>query len=180
MIMSRLNTVTAEQLSAEQAELFVQIKRKLGRVPNAYVAIGSNAPKVLAQALQHNAMLSGSTLTSSELEAINLAVSQATGCDYCLAAHTVLGKLAGFSPEQIKKLRNGKYDENSKVDALVRFVVGIVTTSGTIPLLEVEQVRAAGYDDRQIVEIISAVSAIFFTNLINRVNDTDLDFPKVT
>lgn len=176
--MSRLHTTTLEQSTGESAELFKSIKNKLGKVPNAYLVIGSNAPQLLSQALQHNNALAKSTLKTDELEAINLAVSEATGCDYCLAAHTVMGKVAGFSPDQMKKLRSGQYNESTKLDALVRFSKEIVTTRGTLPFASVEAIHNAGYDDRQIIEILSAISAIYFTNMVNRVNDTILDFPK--
>jgi AhpD family alkylhydroperoxidase len=78
-------------------------------VPNAYLTIGGHSPAALQQALAHNAMLSKSSLNAKELEAINLAVSEATGCDYCLAAHTLMAKKAGYSGEQIHALRRGEY-----------------------------------------------------------------------
>jgi len=88
-------------------------------------------------------------------------------------------KAAGYSLEQTRKLRSGAYDEDANIDALVRFAVSLVKTSGTLPAEAVEGLRAAGYDDRQIIEAIYAISAILFTNMVNRVNDTPLDFPKV-
>lgn len=176
--MSRLYTTTFENATGEAAELFSQIKSKMGKVPNAYLTIGSNSPQLLGLALQHNLALASSSLKAQELEAINLAVSEATGCDYCLAAHTMLGKMAGFSKEQMQKLRKGSYDESEKLNSLVNFVNQVVKTRGTLPVSAIESLRNAGYNDRQVVEIISAISAIYFTNTINRVNDTVVDFPK--
>lgn len=178
--MTRLHITQPEHATGQAAELFAGIKKKLGKVPNAYLTIGSNAPAVLAQALQHNSTLASGALTSQELEAINLVVSEATGCDYCLAAHTVMGKMAGFSHEQMKTLRDGHFPQNAKLNALVGFVKEIVVTQGTLPADTLESIRAAGYSDQQVVEIISAISAIYFTNTINRVNDTVLDFPKIS
>ena len=178
--MSRLNTITPEQATDKTAELFVGIKKAAGKVPNAYATIGTNSPDVLAQALQHNAVLKKGALSARELEAINLVVSETNGCDYCLAAHTLTSKMLGLNPEQIKKLRLGKYDEDTKLDALVRFARKLVSTRGTVPADDLEDFRAAGFSDRQVVETISAISAIYFTNLINRVNDTVLDFPRVS
>lgn len=64
----------------------------MGKVPNAYLTIGGHSPAALQQALAHNAMLHKGSLSAQQLEAINLSVSEATGCDYCLAAHTLMAK----------------------------------------------------------------------------------------
>nr|WP_318383628.1 carboxymuconolactone decarboxylase family protein [uncultured Enterobacter sp.] len=176
--MSRLASVQPENATGKTAELFTAIKRGMGKVPNAFQTIGT-APEVLGQALAHNAMLSKSSLSKQEVEAINLAVSEASGCDYCLAAHTLTGKMAGFTLEQTQQLRRGDYPEDAHLDALVKFVQTLVRTHGTLPEATVNAFRAAGFTDVQVIETISAVSAILFTNMINRVNDTLVDFPKV-
>ncbi|MGB3462214.1 MAG: carboxymuconolactone decarboxylase family protein [Rhodanobacter lindaniclasticus] len=154
--MTRLHTVAPDQAGQEAAELFGIVKRNIGKVPNLYATIGSNAPAVLAHVLDTGATLAKSSLSRREQEAINLAVSEATGCDYCLAAHTMTGKLAGYTAEQTRELRSGAYAEDARIDAL----------------------KAAGFDDRQLVEIPLVVSAILLTNMVNRINDTTLDFPK--
>jgi uncharacterized peroxidase-related enzyme len=176
--MNRLNTINVADAQAETAVLFAAIKKSVGKVPNAYAAIGSSAPNVLAHVLQTGAVLKQSELSAQEQEAINLAVSEASQCDYCLAAHSMTGKMAGYSAEQIHQIRNGGLDGNPKIDALVKFALALVTSRNTLPPEAVASVKAAGYSDRQIVEAILAVSAILFTNMFNRVNDTVLDFPK--
>lgn len=175
--MNRLSLIREEDATGKAAELFSAIKKTMGKVPNAYLTIGSLAPETLAQALQHNAMLRKSSLSAQQLESINLAVSEATGCDYCVAAHTLMAKKAGFSAEQIKALRRGNYADDTHFDALVKFVQTLVTTRGALAEYEVNAFRAAGFSDQQVIETISAVSAILFTNMVNRVNDTLVDFP---
>ncbi|RZT42067.1 carboxymuconolactone decarboxylase family protein [Cupriavidus agavae] len=178
---TRLHTLSAAEATGQTAELFGAIRKAVGKVPNAYATIGSNAPAVLAQALQTNATLKNGSLSAKELEAINLSVSEHSGCDYCVAAHTLSGtKLAGLTVEQTKQLRGGSFPDDAKIDALTRFAVEVVSTRGTVPAPVVEAVRAAGYTDTQIVEAIQAISAILFTNMLNRVNDTTLDFPAVS
>ena len=176
--MNRLHTINIAEANDEAAGLFSAIKQAVGKVPNAYATIGSNAPKVLAHVLQTGAVLKQGELSNRELEAINLVVSEASACDYCLAAHTMTSKLIGYTAEQIRKLRAGAYDEDAKLDALVKFALTLVSTSNTLSAEAVNHVKQVGYSDRQIVEIIFAVSAILFTNMFNRVNDTVLDFPK--
>jgi uncharacterized peroxidase-related enzyme len=176
--MNRLHTINVSEATGETAVLFAAITKAVGMIPNAYVAIGSNAPHVLANVLQTGAVLKQGQLSGRELEAINLAVSETSGCDYCLAAHTMTSKMAGYTPEEIIELRKGGFKSDAKIDALVKFVTTLVSTSNTLPAAAVDGVKKAGYTDPQIVESILAVSAILFTNMFNRVNDTVLDFPK--
>jgi uncharacterized peroxidase-related enzyme len=177
--MNRLNTIQIDDATGETEQLFIAIKRAVGKVPNGYLTLGSTAPAVLNHVLQTSAVLKKGELSAREQEAINLAISEASGCDYCVAAHSFTGKLAGFTVEQLQELRGGSFAADAKLDALVKFVVRIVKTSGTVPADVVESVKQAGYSDRQIIEALLAVSAIFFSNMLNRVNDTVVDFPKV-
>jgi uncharacterized peroxidase-related enzyme len=177
--MTRLHTVNPDSATGPAAELFKSIRKAVGMVPNAYATIGSNAPALLGQILQTNAVLSSQgTLSKRELEAISLAISEASGCDYCVAAHTLTGKMAGYTFDQTRKLRQGSFDEDAKTDALVQFAVKLVKTSGTLPAQAVDALRAAGYTDAQIVEAVGVVTMTLFTNMLNRVNDTTLDFPQ--
>ncbi|ADO46334.1 carboxymuconolactone decarboxylase family protein [[Enterobacter] lignolyticus] len=176
--MSRLADIREQDATGKTADLFAAMRKMMGKVPNTYLAIGGHAPEVMAQALQHNAMLHKSSLSKREQEAINLAVSEATGCDYCLAAHTMMAKMAGYTPEQVKALRRGDYPEDAHLDALVKFVQKVVSTRNTLPEADVSAFRNAGFNDQQVIETLSAVSAILFTNMVNRVIDPVIDFPK--
>ena len=177
--MSRLASITENEAAGKAAQLFSAIKGSMGKVPNAYLTIGGNSPEVLGQMLQLNATLHKGSLSARELEAINLAISEESGCDYCLAAHTLMAKKAGYSDEQAKELREARFSEDARINALVQFVQYVVSSRGTVPAEHVEAFRQAGFTDRQVVETLGAVSAILFTNMVNRVNDTVVDFPKV-
>ncbi|HAT23553.1 MAG TPA: alkylhydroperoxidase [Pantoea septica] len=178
--MSRLHTLTESDATGKTAQLFSAIKGSMGKVPNAYLTIGSNSPDVLGQMLQLNAALHKGSLSARELEAINLAVSEEAGCDYCLAAHTLMAKKAGYTDEQTLELREARFSGDARIDALVQFVQYLVSTRGTVSADRVASFREAGFSDQQVVETIAAVSAILFTNMVNRVNDTVIDFPKVS
>lgn len=177
--MSRLASITENEAAGKAAQLFSAIKGSMGKVPNAYLTIGGNSPEVLGQMLQLNATLHKGSLSARELEAINLAISEESGCDYCLAAHTLMAKKAGYSDEQAKELREARFSEDARINALVQFVQYVVSSRGTVPAEHVETFRQAGFTDRQVVETLGAVSAILFTNMVNRVNDTVVDFPNV-
>jgi uncharacterized peroxidase-related enzyme len=175
--MSRLSSIHPDNATGRSAELFAAIKKAAGRVPNAYATIGTHSPAALAAILGADGALG--SLARPDVEAIKLAVSQIGECDYCLAAHTLLGKMSGLSPEAMEQIRAGIPTGDAKRDALVRFVRLLVTSRGTVPAHEVDAVRDAGYSEQQVIEAILAVAVITFTNLVNRVNDTVLDFPAI-
>jgi len=175
--MSRLSTINPADATGATAELFAKIKKAAGKVPNAYATIGTHSPASLGAILGVEAVLAGSSLSKPDIEVIKLAVSEVAGCDYCLAAHTLMGKFAGLSPDTMKQVRAGAETGDAKRDALVRFVRTLVDTRGTVPAEELDAVRAAGYSEQQVIEVILTITSITFTNLVNRVNDTTLDFP---
>jgi uncharacterized peroxidase-related enzyme len=177
--MSRLSMIQPAEATGAAAELFGNIKKAAGKVPNAYATIGSHSPDALASMLVTEATIAKGSLSKSDIEAIKLAVSEAAGCDYCLAAHTLMGKLAGLMPEAMKQIRANTSTGDAKRDALVHFVHQLVTTRGTLPAAALKALRTAGYSERQVIEIALAISSITFTNLVNRINDTTLDFPAI-
>lgn len=177
--MSRLTTIRPEEATGAAAEVFAKIKKAAGKVPNAYATVGTHSPEALSAALAFDAAVAGSTLGKADIEVIKLAVSEYVGCDYCVAAHTLMGKLAGLSGDDMKQVRAGVATGDAKRDALVTYVRTLVGTRGTVPEAVVDAVRTAGYTERQIIEINLAIASITFTNLVNRVNDTTLDFPEV-
>lgn len=177
--MSRISSIDPVDATGVTAELFAKIKKAAGRVPNAYATVGTHSPAALASILGADQALSAGSLSKSDIEAIKLTVSELNGCDYCVAAHTLKGKLSGLSGEAMKQVRAGTQSGDARRDALVRFVRLLVSSRGTVAEAELESVRAAGYSDPQLIEAMLAISAITFTNLFNRVNDTAIDFPPV-
>lgn len=176
--MSRLYTQAVAEASEPAVELYAKIKKAIGKVPNAYATIGSNSPVALEAILNLDGALKKSSLNAREVEVIKLAVSQVAQCDYCLASHTLAGKASGLSPEALLAARHGQSSGDARHDALAAFARSVVTTRGTVPAEVLETVRAAGVSDAQVIDTLMAVTAISFTNMINRVNDTTLDFPK--
>lgn len=176
--MSRLNSVSIDAAPAAAQALFGQIKQAMGKVPNAYATIGALSPAALGLMLSGDAALGKGTLTKAEIEAIRVAISSDNGCDYCVAAHSLVGKMAGLKPEELSQLRNGGATGDERRDALVRFVRVVSGSRGTVPAEVVQQVLAAGFSEPQVIEALLTVSLITFTNLVNRVNDTTVDFPR--
>jgi uncharacterized peroxidase-related enzyme len=177
--MSRIDIPTVESATGATAEVYAQIKKAAGSVPNTFAAIGALNPAALKAVLQADGVLAAGSLSRQDQETIKLVVSEIAGCDYCVAAHSLLGKMAGLKPETLKQIRAGEPTGDAKRDALVRFVQTLQHTSGTISEEEFSDIRAAGYTEAQLVDISLAITATVFTNVFNRVNDTTIDFPRV-
>ena len=175
--MSRIPRPAVDSATGATAELFAQIKKAAGKVPNTFAAIGAHGPAALKAMLQADAVLAAGTLSKQDQETIKLAVSAAVGCDYCEVAHSLLGKLAGLKPDVVKRIRAGQTTGDAKRDALVRFVQVLVLTRGTVSEEEFLAIKDAGYTGAQLVDISLALAVITFTNVFNRINDTTLDFP---
>ncbi|MGN8546784.1 carboxymuconolactone decarboxylase family protein [Bradyrhizobium sp. 13971] len=110
---------------------------------------------------------------------MKLVISAAGGCDYCVAAHSHLAKLAGVNADVLKQIRDGAPTGDAKRDALVHFVRKLAQSSGTVSDEDFAAIKSAGYSDAQLVEISLAFATTVFTNVFNRINDTDIDFPAV-
>ena len=175
--MSRIPIPAVESITGAAAELFAQIKKSAGRVPNTFASLGALRPAALKAILNADAVLAAGSLSKQDQEAIKLAISAAAGCDYCEAAHSMLGKMAGLTPDELSQIRAGRPTGDVKRDALIHFVRLLVLTQGTIRDQEFRAIRAAGYDDAQLVDISLALAVTTFTNVFNRINDTTLDFP---
>lgn len=177
--MSRIVTPALETATGATAEVYAQIKKAAGSVPNTFAAIGAHGPAALKAVLQADGVLAVGSLSKQDQETIKLVVSEVAGCDYCVAAHSLLGKLTGLKPDVLRQIRAGEPTGDAKRDALVHFIRRLVRTSGTISEAEFQAIRAAGYTDAQLVDISLAIALTVFTNVFNRINDTDIDFPAV-
>jgi uncharacterized peroxidase-related enzyme len=177
--MSRIVTPAIETATGNTAEVYAQIKKAAGSVPNTFAAIGAHGPAALKAILHADGVLAAGSLTKQDQETIKLVVSEVAGCDYCVAAHTLLGKLTGLKPDVLRQIRTGEPTGDAKRDALAHFVRTLARTSGTIGDKEFQAIRAAGYTDAQLVDISLAIALTVFTNVFNRINDTEIDFPAV-
>lgn len=177
--MSRIPVPALESATGATAEVYAQIKKAAGSVPNTFAAIGAHGPAALKAILNADGVLAAGSLSKQDQETIKLVVSTATGCDYCIAAHSMLGKLTGLKPDVLKQLRAGEPTGDAKRDALAGFVRNLVRTSGTLREEKFSAIKAAGYSDAQLVEISLAIAVTVFTNIFNRVNDTAIDFPAI-
>ena len=173
--MARLNEVTLDNADGKAKQALEDVNKAFGAVPNIFKGM-ANSPAAVQAFLAMDRRLAGGSLTEPERHVVYLAVSQANGCDYCLAAHTLLGKNAGLSDEAMLAVRRGNAAD-PKHAALAAFARAVVDTKGFVSDDALDAFRAAGYNDTAVVEVVAVVAEATFTNLFNHVNGTELDFP---
>lgn len=175
--MSRLAIPVRDDVPEASKPVLDAVQKQLGLVPNMFRLIASS-PAVLQGFSANNAAL-GKALDLKTRERIALAVAQVNGCDYCLSAHSYLGQnLAKLSPEEIRLNRKASSGD-ARSNAAVRFAAKVTQARGHVDAADIQVVRDAGFSDGQIVEIVAVVAENVFTNLLNVVADTDIDFPVV-
>lgn len=173
--MTRLQALATESAPGNSPELLAGVQRKLGMTPNLMRTMASS-PAVLEGYLALSGALGHSKLPAKVREQISLAVAEANGCDYCLAAHCAIGKMTGLTDDQVTDSRRGK-SVDAKVDSLLQFVRQVIDSRGNVSDAELQEVKDAGYDDAEIGETIAAVALNIFTNYFNNVAETEIDFP---
>jgi uncharacterized peroxidase-related enzyme len=178
--MSRIPThATIDAAPAATRPLLDTVKKQLGVVPNLFRLV-ANSPVALEGYLGLSGALSKGTLPAPTRERIALAVAEINGCSYCLSAHAYLGKnIAKLDDAEITANRNGTSND-PKADAAVRFAAKIARERGHVSEDDFRAVRSAGYDDAQVIEIVLHVALNTWTNYVNEVAKTDIDFPVVT
>src|SRR5207245_3977444 len=120
--------------------------------PNTFAAMPAPGPAALKSVLAADTVLAAGSLTKRHQEVIKLVISAAGGCDYCVAAHNHLARLAGVKPEVLKQIRDGQPTDDAKRDALVGFVRKLAQSSGTVSDQDFAAIKAAGYSDAQLVD----------------------------
>lgn len=175
--MSRLTIPSLDDAPQASKPILDAVHKQLGVVPNLFRLIATS-PAALEGFAANNGALA-KTLDVKTRERIALAVAQVNGCDYCLSAHSYLAlNLAKMSLQEVALNRKGESGE-PKADAAVRFATKVVRERGHVTAADIKAVRSAGFSDGQIVEIIAVVAENCFTNFLNEVVKTDIDFPVV-
>lgn len=176
--MSRINVVTSETANSEQKELLDAIQSQLGMVPN-FLKVFANSPAALRAFLGLHGIANEGSLDPQTRERIALGLAQQNSCEYCLSAHTAIGRKAGLSLEEIDANRAGT-SQDAKAAVAVKFARSVAENTGEVTTAEITEARNAGYSDAEIVEIITHVGMNVLTNMIGKASRLEIDFPKVS
>jgi uncharacterized peroxidase-related enzyme len=177
--MSRIPTpATIAEAPEKSRPLLDAVNKQLGVAPNMFRLI-STSPQALEGYLGMSGALGRGALPAATRERIALAVAEVNGCDYCLSAHTYLGKnLAKLDDAEITANRSGASND-PKADAAVRFAAQVARARGHVGEADLSAVKLAGYTDAQLIEIVQHVALNTWTNYVNEAFKTDIDFPVV-
>ena len=176
--MQRLKAIDPTEASGKTKDLFNAIQHKLGMVPAMMRTMG-NSPAVLGGYLQLNAALAEGRLGAKLGELIALTVANANNCGYCNAAHSFIGeKLVHIDLDTIAEARQGN-SSDPKTRAALEFARTLVVKKGIVSDTDVDNLKAAGYDEGQIAEIIAHTALNIFTNYFNNTAKVIVDFPQV-
>ncbi len=178
--MSRIPTPpTISDAPEKSRPLLDAVVKQLGSAPNLF-RLASTSPAALEGYLAMSGALGNGALPAATRERIALAIAEVNGCNYCLSAHTYLGKnLAHLDDAEITANRSGASND-AKADAAVRFAAKVARERGHISDSDFAAVKHAGYTDAQVIEIVQHVALNVWTNYFNNVFQTEIDFPVVT
>jgi uncharacterized peroxidase-related enzyme len=172
--MTAFSVPTRDDVTPDNQAIFDNLKKALGFVPNLYATF-AHSPTALGTylALQN----AKSSLRPKEREVINLVVSQVNDCEYCLAAHTALGKMVGFTEAQILEIRRGRASFDPKLDGLARFVREVTEKRGHVSVAATDAFLAAGWSQANLVDAIMVVGDKSISNYLHGATKIPIDFP---
>lgn len=171
-----IQPINPDTATGNVATLLAGAKAKLGMVPNMFRVI-ANAPKVLEGYFAFSGVV-GNTLNGKAREQLAIALASSNDCGYCLSAHTALGRMAGVGADDLRSAQSGTVSD-PKTQAMIDFALEVNRTHGENMQSGVAAARDAGLSDEELLEIIANVALNIFTNAVNGVAETEIDFPKV-
>jgi uncharacterized peroxidase-related enzyme len=175
--MLRLSAIQTEQATGKSKQLLEAVQAKLSITPNM-TRVMANSPAVLQAYLSFSGALAGGALNAKLREQIALEVGEQNACQYCVSAHTAIGKMTGLTDAEIGAAREANAS-SAKSAAALAFARQIVAKQGRATQADVDAVRNAGFTDGEIAEIIAHVALNIFTNYFNNTAGVGVDFPKI-
>lgn len=176
--MSRISMVTEGAANSEQQELYGAIRGQLGMVPN-FLKVFAHSPAALRGFLGLHTIASEGALDPLTKERIALALAEQNACEYCVSAHTAIGRKTGLSTAEMDANRSGS-SQDAKAAVAVKFAKSLAQHSGEVTTTELLEVRSAGYSEAEIVEIITHVGMNMLSNMLGKASRVEIDFPKVS
>jgi uncharacterized peroxidase-related enzyme len=175
--MSRVPLVSPTAATGHRKALLDEIHGAFGATPAMFQAV-ANSPAALRSMWGSFGALGSGVLPAVLIEQIAVVVADRNGCEYCLAAHTFLGRKAGLDSDELSEAQAGR-SRDPRTAAALAFAVKVVEQRAQITDADVAALREVGYDDEAIVEILANVALNLFTNYVNVAFQVPVDFPGV-
>jgi len=165
---------TRAEVSESNQAIFDHLKKALGFVPNLYAYFAKNDTALGDYLALQNRK---NTLSGKEREVINLVTSQLNGCRYCQSAHTVLGKMNGFTDDQVIEIRRGTAAFNTKLNALAKFTASVVENRGRAAQEAKDAFFEAGYNESNMIDVVIIIGDKIISNYLHNLTGFGIDFP---
>ena len=176
--MPRINPIDPTSAGGEAAAPLATMARAFGgRAPNLFTT-AAHSPAVVGAMVSFFGHMAKASMGARAGEQIALAVAQANGCSYCLSAHSAIGAMHGLTPDEMTAAQDGGAAD-PKTRALLALAIAINAERGHIDDATFAAARDAGLTDAEIVEVVAHVALNVFTNYLNTVAQTAIDFPEV-
>jgi uncharacterized peroxidase-related enzyme len=174
--MLRLNPVPPDQVGKE-LQAVLAARPGFEAIPH-FLSILAQSPATALAYAQAEGALAGGRLSRRQREQIALAVAEINGSKYCLLAHSATGRNAGLTGEEIESARRAAAPD-AKADRMLRFTQSLVLQRGEISDEDLGALRKAGFSDAEIIEIVANIALNIFTNYLNILGRTEVDFPAL-
>ncbi|WP_452220667.1 carboxymuconolactone decarboxylase family protein [Lacinutrix salivirga] len=174
---TRIKTLNPETTTGKSKELFNAVQNKVGFIPNLIKVFG-NSPATLQTYLSLGELTASGNFSSKFREQLAFAIAEENACNYCLSAHTAIGKMNGLTDEQTELSRQG-IAADPKTQAGLQFAQAVTKNRGQVSSDAIKAVKEAGYNDSDILEIVLNVVSNTLTNYVNHIAETEVDFPSV-
>lgn len=174
---TRIETLNPETTTGEAKELFNAVQSKLGFIPNLIKVFG-NSPATLNAYLSLGEIAGNGNFNAKFREQLALAIAEENECNYCLSAHTAIGKMSGLTETEIEQNRQAQAND-AKTQAGLEFAKLVTRNKGVVSNEALENFKAAGYNDSDVLEVVLNVVSNTLTNYVNHIAKTEVDFPSV-
>jgi len=175
---TNLPAVTDQAATGPAKEIIDATQEKLGFVPNMYRTM-ANSPGYLSTYIHgYNEFRGNSGFNAKEQEIVFLVISRLNQCEYCVAAHSMIGdKMAKLDEDTLNAVRAGIQIADEKLQALAVFTAQVFETRGFVTKAQAAAFLDAGYGENQILEVVLAIAVKTLSNYSNHIFHTDLDAP---
>jgi len=173
--MQRIASVDPEAATGRTKDLLDEVERSFGSTPNLFrtAAASDTALEGMLRLFQ----IVGSGSIDKRLgEQIAIAVAEVNGCSYCLSAHTAIGRLFSVSEEELASARRGLSADPTKRAAL-EFARAGALERGAVSDEDFARVRAAGWTESEVAELLAHVALSTFTNYFAVATRAEIDWP---
>jgi uncharacterized peroxidase-related enzyme len=175
--MARVKLIDPEKAEGRTKEVFERVKSYYKMVPGLQKGL-AHLPETTDALWTLSLITAGEGSIREELKRVFFAVTaHEVECEYCTAAHmlALLGK--DWSQEECVEVVSGRPSPRltEKENAAVDFARQVARRPAAVSDEMTDEVRAAGWTDAEIVEIVAAVALMRYTSTVASALDVPLE-----